>query len=235
MHRSPRVILAWTIVVVVAIATARVVATDLAALHRRARDLGPDRRVLLAARDLPLGATITAGDLRVVVRPASTVPPDAMRDGSDAAGRVLMVGVVRDDVIRAAHLAPHDRTGFGRTGFGRSGLGGVGPGGGRAVHVVVKDGFRPPEGAVVDVLAAFDPALRAGTRNTAVVVARGAQVLGVDDPARSVAEDASGVTLLVTEGEASEVAYAAGNGELSLALAPPESACCTSSSISSAP
>jgi Flp pilus assembly protein CpaB len=225
MHRSPRVILAWTIVVVVAIATARFVASDLAALHRRARNLGPDIRVLLAARDLPLGATIGTGDVRTVIRPASTVPPDAMRDGGDVTGRVVAVDLARDDVIRAVHLASRDRTG----------LDGIVPVGRRAVHVAIKDGFRPRMGAVVDVLAAFDPALGGpGTRHTAITVARGARVLGVDDVAQSGAEGGAGVTLLVTEGEASEVAYAAGNGELSVALAPPEAACCTSSSISSA-
>src|SRR2546423_6488581 len=105
MHRSPRVLLAWTIVVVVAIVTARVVTNDLAALHRRARTLGPDVHVLLAARDLPLGATIARSDLRTVIRPASTVPPDAMRDGGDTVGRVVALGFARDDVVRAAHLA----------------------------------------------------------------------------------------------------------------------------------
>ncbi len=226
MHRSPRVILAWTIVVVVAIVTARVVANDLAALHRRARDLGPDVRVVLAARDLPLGATIEENDVRVVTRPASTVPPDAMRDRQDVEGRVVVLGFARDDVVRAVHLAPRERTG----------LDGIVPVGRRAVHVGVDDGFRPAVGAVVDVLAAFDPALSgARPRNTASVVARGATVLGVDDASQSVAEGGTGVTLLVTEGEAGGVAYAAGNGELSLALAPPETACCTSSSMSPAP
>jgi Flp pilus assembly protein CpaB len=101
---------------------------------------------------------------------------------------------------------------------------------------MAKDGFRPPPGAVVDLLAAFDPTLSpAGARNTAIVVARGARVLGIDDGAGSGTEGGSGVTLLVTEGEAGGVAYAAGNGELSIALAPPEAACCTSSSTSSAP
>jgi pilus assembly protein CpaB len=223
MHRSPRVLLAWTIVVVVAIVTARVVASDLATLHRRARTLGPDVHVLLAARDLPLGATIGANDLRVVVRPAATAPPDAMRDSHDVAGRVVSSDLARDDIVRAVHLAPRERTG----------LDGIVPAGRRAVHIPVKDGFRPAVGAVVDVLAAFDPAVSApGSRNTATTVARGARVLAVDDATQSGAEGESGVTLLVTESEAGAVAYAAGMGSVTIALAPPETACCTSSTSS---
>ena len=220
MHRSPRVLFTWTIVVVVAIVTARLVATDLAALHRRARTLGPDTRVVLAARDLPLGATIRANDVHVVVRPLATVPPDAMRDPQDAAGRVVAHDLAREDVVRAVHLAPRERTG----------LDGIVPVGRRAVHIRVGDGFRPAVGAVVDVLAAFDPALGAdGPRNEASAVAVGARVLAVDDPAASGPEGGPGVTLLVTSGEAAAVAYAASNGSVSIALAPPETACCTSS------
>jgi Flp pilus assembly protein CpaB len=225
MHRSPRVLLAWTIVVVVAIVTARVVANDLGTLHRRARTLGPDVRVLLAARALPLGATLTASDLHVVVRPEATVPPDAMRDSHDTVGRVVAIDLARDDVVRAAHLAPRERTG----------LDGILPMGRRAVHIPVRDGFRPAVGAVVDVLAAFDPALSVASRNTATTVARGARVLAVGDADQSATEGASGVTLLVTEGEAGAVVYAAGNGSVSIALAPPETACCTSSTSSPGP
>ena len=191
----------------------------------RARS-APTCAVLLAARTLPLGATIGANDLHSVVRPAATVPSDAIRDPHDAAGRVVALDLAREDVVRAAHLAPRERTG----------LDGIVPMGRRAVHVPAGSGFRPAVGAVVDVLAAFDPVLSAaGPRNMATTVARGARVLAVDDAAQSGADDGTGVTLLVTEGEAGAVAYAAGNGEVSIALAPPETACCTSSTSSPGP
>jgi Flp pilus assembly protein CpaB len=85
--------------------------------------------------------------------------------------------------------------------------------------------MRPPAGAVVDVLAALDPSVSASNR--AVSVARAARVLAVDesDGARA---DGAGVTVLVTDAEASGLAFAAANGVLTLALAPPEDACCTS-------
>ena len=60
MRRSPRVALAWIAAAIIALATAKVTAADVLALHRRARSLGPDVRVVLAARDVPLGARIRA-------------------------------------------------------------------------------------------------------------------------------------------------------------------------------
>jgi Flp pilus assembly protein CpaB len=107
------------------------------------------------------------------------------------------------------------------------------PLGERAVHVLVKDGFEPPIGTVVDVLATFDPsiAVAAASAGEATVVARGARVLALaatprDDSSASEDSAGSGVTLLVTEPEARAVAYAASVGVVSLALAPLQSACC---------
>jgi Flp pilus assembly protein CpaB len=225
MRRSPRVLLAWTAAAIVVIVTVRVVAGDLGALHRRAHALGPDVPVVFAAHDLSLGTTIRPGDVRVVRRPANIVGADTVRDPATVLGRVVAVALLRDDVLTARHLV--------------SGTSGAIPDGRRAVHVVVKDGFRPPVGAVVDVLAAFDPAIAtmAGAPGRAAVVARGAQVLALSSAPPG--EDAgalggssaadttgAGVTVLVTEDEARAVAYAAAIGEVMLALAPVQNACC---------
>ena len=223
MHRSPRVIVAWALAAFVALVTVRVVAGDLSTLHNRARSLGPDVRVVVAARDLPMGVTLSARDLRVITRPASTVVADALHDPATANARVIAMPLLRDDIVRARHLAPADR----------SGLDGIIPIGRRAVHVIVKDGFRPPVGAVVDVLASFDPTA-GGTRSTANTVATGARVLALDDPADTVSGAGSGVTLLVAAAEAPEVAYAAGNAQVTVVLAPPEQACCANHAASGA-
>src|SRR5262245_1707884 len=134
MRRSPRVLVAWLLAFVVAAATARVVGGDLAALHRRARDLGPDVAVVLAARDLPLGTSLRTSDLRVVQQPASTVAPDALHDVSDAVGRIAVVSLLRDDIVRARAVTRSDRRG----------LDAVIPPGKRGIHVDIKDEFRPP-------------------------------------------------------------------------------------------
>jgi Flp pilus assembly protein CpaB len=221
MRRAPRVWLAWALAVLVGFVTVRVVLGDLGALHRRAHALGPDVHVIVAARDLPLGARLGPNDMRSLWRPRATVAADAIRDVRAAVGRIVAVPLVHDDVIRAAHL----------TAAARNGLDGVVPFDRRAVHVVMKDGFRPPRGAVVDVLASFDPAslVDAGARGRAAIVAAGAQVLALDDPAQSGGPAGTGVTLLVTVAEAPAVAFAAANGDVTVALAPPEHACCTSS------
>jgi Flp pilus assembly protein CpaB len=131
--------------------------------------------------------------------------------------------MLRDDVVGARHLVP--------VGAGVNGV--VAPGR-RAVHVLVKDGFQPPIGSVVDVLATYDPSIAAvaGSPGLAAIVARGARVLALAGADRTAEYGASsdsigsGVTLLVTEAEARSVAYAASVGEVTLALAPAEDACC---------
>jgi Flp pilus assembly protein CpaB len=220
VRRSPRVLLAWSAAVVVALTTARVVGGDLATLHRRAASLGPLHSVVVAAHDLELGQTVRARDVRTEKRYASDIPRAAVTDASRAVGRVVVVPVLRDAMVFTQHLAPADR----------SGLDAVIPVGDRAVRVVPKDGFRPPRGSIVDVLAAFDPTVVTveGAGNSAVVVAGGARVLEVDDAGSSGSSDSAdtGVTLLVTDTEARVVAFAAASADLTLAIAPPESACC---------
>ena len=223
MRRSPRVLLAWAAAVLVMLATVRVVSGDLGALHRRARSLGVDVPVVLAARDLPLGTTLRTGDVHTVRRPSSTVSSEALRDPVAVVGRIVAVALLRDDVVGARHLVAGD----GRGGAG-PGINGIVPAGRRVVHVLVKDGFQPPIGSVVDVLATYDPSLEtsAGTPGQATIVADGAQVLalaraaGSGDSGAATDGDGSGVDLLVTEAEARAVAYAASIGEVSLALAP---------------
>jgi Flp pilus assembly protein CpaB len=218
MRRSPRVLLAWFAALAAALTTARVVGGDLATLHRRAAALGPPHHVVVATHDLALGETVDAADVHVETRFASEIPREAITDAGAAEGRVVVVPVLRDAIVFAHHLAPADR----------SGLDGIVPVGDRAVHVGTKDGFRPPVGAVVDVLAAFDPTAVAvvGARDAAVVVASGALVLAVDNSAPDGESSGAsvGVTLLVSEREARVIAFAAANGDLTLAIAPPESA-----------
>lgn len=220
MRRSPRVMLAWFAAVVVALTTARVVSGDLAALHRRAASLGPQVSVMVARHDLELGQTISARDVRRESRYRSQTPREAIRVAAGAVGRVVIVPVLRDAMLFTGHVAPASRTG----------LDAVIPRGERAVHVTPHDGFRPARGSVVDVLAAFDPTVVAvdGPADAAVVVADGAHVLAVDDASTSGEGDVSyaGVTLLVTEAEARAIAFAAATADLTLAVTPPESACC---------
>jgi Flp pilus assembly protein CpaB len=221
MRRSPRFLLAWCAAMAVAAATGYVVFSDLATLQRRTRDLGPPRAVLVAARPLLLGARVEPDDLRTASVHESAVPTGALGEPEEAIGRVVAMPVPAGAYVHGAHLAPADR----------DALDALVPAGHRAVRVTPADGMRPPRGAVVDVLAAVDPAPGAPAP-AASPVATAARVLEVDDGADGDREYATagehGVTLLVTEGEARRLAFAAAYGVLTLALAPPEAACCPS-------
>jgi Flp pilus assembly protein CpaB len=145
---------------------------------------------------------------------------------SDAVGRTVAVPVPAGGVLVRGSLASRDR----------DGLDGLVPPGARALRVVAEDGLRPEPGQVVDVLASFDPSLvvEVGGGEPTVTVAAAARVLSVD--ASGAAGDALGrvgVTLLVSEAEAHRLAFAAANGTLVLAVAPPEDACCSRSSSGS--
>jgi Flp pilus assembly protein CpaB len=204
--------------IVVALVTTGVVFSDLAALHRRAGSLGPPRSVLVARRDLALGTTLGANDLRVISRYASAVPGNAVSSVDDAVGKVVAVPVVAGSVLQSTHLTTTER----------DGLGGLVPVGYRAVRIRPEDGLDPPAGAVVDVIASVEVSIDQAA--DAEVVAHAARVLAVDDAADAATGDGDGVgvTLLVTEDEARGIAFAAANGVVMLALAPPEDACCSS-------
>src|SRR5262245_60865389 len=216
MRRSPRALVAFCAAIAVACTTVAIVFADLSTLHRRAASLGKPRSVLVAVHDLPLGATLGATDVRSVTRYASSLPADAVADRRDAAGRIVAVPVVAGAVLQRAQLARADR----------DGLTGLVPIGSRAVRVRPDDGLAPPVGAVVDVLASVDASVDATAEAT--VAADTARVHAYDTDDANDDGGGVGVTLLVTENEARGLAFAAANGVLTLALAPPEDACCSS-------
>lgn len=219
VRRSPRALLLWSAAVVVAVATAAVVASDLAALHRRAHDLGAERSAVVARRDLPVGTIVGDGDVRERRIHTSQLPPGVLQSRDIAIGRVVQVPVLHDAFIARGNLAPKRRTG----------LDGAVPTGMRAMRVVVTDALEPRTGASVDVLASFEGGSvasddTASGPTTASVVARGVLVLRVDR-ARTVNGAAGlGVTVLVTPHEARDLAFASTHGVVTLALVPPEEA-----------
>jgi Flp pilus assembly protein CpaB len=224
-RRSPRAVLLWMGAALVAVVTAVIVATDLAALRRRAQSLGPSRPIAAAVRDLPVGVTIADDDIRVRSVHRSQLPTDAMSPGG-ARGRVVAVPVVRGAFVTVGNLAPRRRTG----------LNGAIPPGMRALRLVAQDALRPPVGSSVDVLVTFEPGNAPESAGApTVVAARGVLVLGTDDapaafetgttdPSGSGPASAMGVTLLVTEDDAPRLAFAAATGVVTIALVPPEDA-----------
>jgi Flp pilus assembly protein CpaB len=132
------------------------------------------------------------------------------------------VPVLHDEFVTARNLASRRRRG----------LDGALPHGTRAMRVVVTDSLRPRPGAGVDVLATFGSAndVVAGDDQTdpasgeAVVVARGALVLAVDDTRAADGSAGLGVTLLLSPRQSRELAFAVTHGVVTIALVPPEDA-----------
>jgi pilus assembly protein CpaB len=212
-RRSPRALALWGAAAVVALVTAAVVAGDLAALHRRAADLGPQVEALVASRDLAVGRVVAGGDLSTRSVHRSQLPAGVATDRGAAVGRVVAVPVLRGEYVVGRALAPARRTG----------LDGVVPPGMRAMRVVVTDALTPRAGAAVDVLATYDPSSGGGEGGT-IVVAAGVTVLGTDRRGGAGAgrSGAAGVTLLVDPDQASALADAQANGVVTVALVPPE-------------
>jgi Flp pilus assembly protein CpaB len=212
LRRSPRALALRTAAVIVTIATAAVVASDLASLHRRARDLGPEVEAVVARRDLTVGAMVDASDVSGRAVHTSQLPDGVIVGRGRVVGRVIAAPVLRGDVVTARHLAPRRRTG----------LDGIVPVDMRAIRVTVSGALRPRAGAAVDVLASFDArnSESAVVGSSTVVVAEGVLVVSTGTGRG----DALGVTLLVSRDDAARLADAQANGVLTLALVPPEEA-----------
>jgi Flp pilus assembly protein CpaB len=222
-RRSPRAVLLWLGAVLVAVVTAALVATDLAALHRRANSLGSPRPVAVAERDLPIGSMIDRSAVKARSVHRSQLPSGALSP-REAEGRVVAVPVVRGAFVVDGNVAARRRTG----------LDGAIPRGMRALRIVARDALHPPVGSSVDVLVTFESSDAATSSGApTVTAARGVLVLGTDDapaavetgePAPDGQSSAIGVTLLVAEDDAPRLAFAAAAGIVTLALVPPEDA-----------
>jgi Flp pilus assembly protein CpaB len=136
-----------------------------AALGALAPTPAPGRAVLVAARDVPAGAALQAGDLTRVSRPPSDLPVAAVTEVAAAVGRVVATPLQSGEVLTPARLLGH-------------GLLSGRPAGEVAVPVRIADGPASAllgPGSRVDVLVAQADAVTASART----VARGATVLAV--------------------------------------------------------
>ena len=215
--RSLRALVLWGAALVVAVVTATVVAGDLASLHRRAADLGPELDAVVAQRDLAVGTVLAAPDLTSRGVHRAQLPDAVLTDRARVVGRVVAVPILRGTFVARGNVAPRRRTG----------LDGIVPAGMRAIRAVVTDAIDPRPGAAVDVIATYDPAAAEATGNdTTVVIADGVTVLGTDGRASSGSgrAGARGVTLLVDPEQARALADAQANRVVTLALVPPEDA-----------
>jgi Flp pilus assembly protein CpaB len=195
--------------------------------------------VVVAARDLATGHRLEGGDLGRAAVPTGVALPGATADPGMVVGRVLAAPLVRGEAVVPARLMPAPAW-LAAGGAGPASGAGPGAGGSAVVPLPVRfpdaDAVRLlTAGQRVDVLAAEGPgegALAGGpTLPRARVVARGATVLAVADPAgggtgllrEAAPSEAAGsplVVLALTEPQALALAGAAASQQLSFTLAP---------------
>ncbi len=216
MGSSPRVLCLRVLAIALALFTARLIATDLATLHGRAKSLGNLSPVLVANRDLSLGTVLKSSDFAIVERHSSQTPGSTLHSIGDAVGKTVVVPVVESAYLLDSNVAESSRRGTAEL-IAADHV---------AVRVVSEDGLSPTVGSSVQVIATLDGGAPAST----AVLSEVALVLGVDggDNGREL-----GVLLEVPRDDAPRIAFALANGVVMLALLPPEDVCCAESRSSS--
>jgi hypothetical protein len=171
--------------------------------------LGGGRAVLVAARSLPVGHVISAGDLRSVrvsFAGLQTVPAGAE---AGLMGRPLALGLAGGSLLNPADL----------------GAGSAVPAGQAEVAVALKAGAYPPAVAAGDQVLVVDTGAQTGTVASAPAVADGtsvsAIVVAVDVPPANASEAAAVVSLQVPADTAARVVRLAAAGQVGLVLLPP--------------
>ena len=188
----------------------------------RGRDDGPalvaaDREVVVAAKDLSIGAAIESQDLRIEQWPGDRVPPGAFEDINEVIGRVTVNRVLVQEPIVDRRLAPPG------SGVGLSPK--VTPGM-RAMAIRVDDvngvaGFVLPEARVDVLLTGQLPGGGPGTRLTKTILSK----VRVISAGEHLTPDSSGrpqrvpvVTLLLSPEQAELLTLAKTHGRIQLVL-----------------
>jgi pilus assembly protein CpaB len=182
---------------------------------------GRDTTVVMAARDLPVGAMISASDVTTGKFPADALPVGALTDVTQAVGRGVIVGMQRNEVLVESRLAA-EKAG--------AGLPALIPRNMRAVSVQVNEviavaGFVAP-GARVDVLLTGSPNSNVtnGTVMTTTVL-QNVEVLAagqkIEPNSEGKPEKVPVITLLVSPADAQKLTLASAEGKIQLSLRNP--------------
>jgi pilus assembly protein CpaB len=172
--------------------------------------------VVVAAREMNVGATITAEDVKVVEWPGNALPVGFATSADEVIGLGIMAKVTMNEPLLPHKLAGKDLG---------AGLPMIIPNGYRAVAVPVNDVVAVAgwarQGTRVDVMVTLND-VRTEVEPITQIVLQNVQVLGND---RSISTDENGqaitinfVVLLVTPQDAEKLAMAETNGRLHLAL-----------------
>ena len=175
--------------------------------------------VVVAAHDVPVGAMLSAADVKVVAYPAGAVPQGAITSATTAVGRGVVASMSANEAVLEGKLAPKDAG---------AGLPAMIPPNMRAVSVQVNDviavaGFVIP-GTHVDVLVTGSP--QGGNTDTmTTTVLENVEVLAagqkIQPNAEGKPEKVPVITLLVSPEDAQKLTLASTEGKIQLALRNP--------------
>jgi pilus assembly protein CpaB len=194
----------WTAVGGLALVTTLLVSGLLDRARSEAARYGSPKSVLVATRDVPVGAVVAAGDVEARALPSALVPEDAVVDASEARGRVAVIPLFRGQAVVRRQFAP----------WGLTGAAALLPPGKRGISVAAGPAAaKLTKGDTVDVLATFDPASpEAAGKEPTFPVAVAASVIDVGGEA---------VTIAVDPEEAKRVAFATAHGAVTVVLSSP--------------
>jgi len=202
VSRSP--LTYWVAVGGLAVLTTVAISGLLGRARTEAARYGSPRSVVVATHDISVGAAIGERDVEVRSLPSALLPADAVRDVTQARGRVVVVPVFEGEPVVRKQLAPS----------GLSGAAALLPPGKRGISVAAGPAAaKLTKGDVVDVLATFDPGSpEAAGKEPTFPVAVGASVIDVS---------ADAVTIAVDPEEAKRVAFAIAHGAVTVVLSSP--------------
>ncbi|MBV8979613.1 MAG: hypothetical protein JO086_01815 [Acidimicrobiia bacterium] len=205
LSRSP--LTYWVAVGGLAVVTTLAVSGLLGRARSEAALYGAPKPVVVATRDLAVGARVGTGDVEVrslpsALVPSALVPSDPVGGLDQARGRVVVVSVFAGQAVVRRQLAP----------FGLTGAAALLPVGKQGISVPAGPAAaKLNKGDTVDVLATFDPATAPGKEPTFPVA--------VSSVVIDVGSDA--VTIAVEPEEAKRVAFAIAHGAVTVVLSSP--------------
>ncbi len=177
--------------------------------------------VVVAAKDLAVGALITDGDVRTVNLPTNDLPQNVLSDPKKVVGRGVISPMVKNEIVLASKLAA-EKAG--------AGLPSMIPPNMRAVSVQVNDviavaGFVVP-GTRVDVLLTGSPKVAGGNSDVmTTTVLENVEVLAagqkIEPNAEGKPDKVPVITLLVSPEDAQKLTLASQEGKIQLALRNP--------------
>jgi len=173
-------------------------------------------KAIVAAKDLPVGATITEQDIRVVDWPGNAVPAGLLATPQDAIGRGLMAPVRLNEPLLDSKLAPKGAGG---------GMNVIIAQGKRALSLRVDDvvgvaGFIQPNSRV-DVLLTLSSGGATGEPTTKAIL-QNVEALAIGQTTQTNAQGQAQVvpvvTVLVTPEQAETLALASSQGRIQMAM-----------------